>query len=33
MFHNENSDLMTELITVEELEEKIAPSASWEIVE
>jgi hypothetical protein len=30
---NENSELLTSLIVVEELEEKIAPSASWEIVE
>jgi hypothetical protein len=29
---NENSVLCNELITVEELEEKIAPSASWDAV-
>lgn len=28
MFYNENSALLTELIIVEELEEKIAPSGS-----
>jgi hypothetical protein len=33
MSKNENSTLLNELINIEELEEKIAPSASWDIVE
>ena len=31
MSKNENVTLLNELITVEELEQKIAPSASWEV--
>jgi hypothetical protein len=33
MSKNENSTLLNELINIEELEEKIAPSASWDIVD
>ena len=29
----ENAGLLNELVNVEELEQKLAPSASWEIVE
>jgi hypothetical protein len=33
MLKNENSTLLNELMNIEELEQKIAPSASWDIVE
>jgi hypothetical protein len=33
MSNNENAAVLTELMMVEELEQKIAPSASWEVVE
>ena len=33
MSKNENSALLNELMNIEELEEKIAPSASWDIVD
>jgi hypothetical protein len=33
MSKNENSTLLNELMNIEELEQKIAPSASWDIVE
>jgi len=33
MFSNENAAFLNEMINVEELEQKISPSASWDIVE
>jgi hypothetical protein len=33
MSHIENSALLNEIINVEELEQKTAPSASWQVVD
>jgi len=33
MSKNENSALLNEIINVEELEQKIAPSGTWDVIE